>query len=248
MAVIDPADPSTPRIRGGGPRHRFAIATTEMTIGQYRAYDPDHWARDKDRNALPHSDPDLAAFAVSYHDAARYCNWLSRQEGLPSEQCCYLSGPVAGSMVLAPDYPCRQGYRLPTLQEWECAARAGTTTDRYFGQSLDHAADYAWFNRNGHNHAEPVGRKRPNDAGLFDALGNLLELCYNPDPPHDLRCACPAARGADCRWHRLVSIRGGSFYQAEGGLTVRAYSPTLDSLPPEEAWHYIGFRIARSEP
>jgi hypothetical protein len=250
MAVIDPADPSTPQIPGGGPFRRFAIATTETTIGQYRAYDPDYWTRDKERAALPHSDPDLAAFAVCYHDAAGYCNWLSRQEGLPPEQWCYVPGRVAGSLVLAPDSPCRLGYRLPTLQEWEYAARAGTTTDRYFGQSLGHAADYAWFNRNGHNHAEPVGRKRPNDAGLFDALGNVLELCDNLDPPHDPGCDCPAAHGADCRKHRLVSIRGGSFYQGQGGLTVAVYSKTLDrvSPEPENAWHYIGFRIARSEP
>src|SRR5262249_44402202 len=64
----------------------------------------------------------------------------------------------------------------------------------------------------------------------------------------DPRCDCRAARGADCRMHRLVSMRGGSFYQPEGGLTVTAYSPTLDLLSPEDAWRYIRFRIARSEP
>ena len=155
-------------------------------------------------------------------------------------------GP-SGSCHRVASRPFRRLWHL-ALQEWEWAARAGTTTDRYFGQSLGHAADYAWFHRNSDNHAEPVGRKRPNDYGLFDALGNLLEWCTNPDPPHDETCDCRAARGAHCRKVRLVSMRGGSFYQPEGGLTVTAYSPTLDRLSPEEAWHFIGFRIARSEP
>jgi hypothetical protein len=247
LAVIDPAD-ATPGAFTGGPRRRFAIATTETTIGQYRRYDPDHRRRAEGHHVSPPTDPDLPADAVSYDDAARFCNWLSQQNGLPPEQWCYVPGPAAGSMVLAPDAHCRRGYRLPTIQEWKWAARAGTTTDRYFGQSLGHAADYAWFNRNSDNHAEPAGRKRPNDYGLFDALGNLLEWCTNPDPPHDENCDCRAARGADCRKVRFVSMRGGSFYQPEGGLTVTAYSPTLDRRSPEEAWRYIGFRIARSEP
>ena len=133
----------------------------------------------------------------------------------------------------------------PRCVSGSIAARAGTTTDRYFGRSIRHAAAYAWYIRNTDNHAEPVGRKRPNDFGLFDVLGNLLEWCYNPDPPHDGRCDCPATIGADCRKVRLVSVRGGGYSQPEGGLTVAAYSPTLDRLYPDEAFRYIGFRVAR---
>ena len=93
-----------------------------------------------------------------------------------------------------------------------------------------------------------MGRKRPNDFGLFDTLGNLLEWCYNPDPPHDDLGQCPAVNGADCRKSRFVSVRGGSYSQAEGGLTVAAYSPTLDRLQPDETLRYIGFRVVRSVP
>jgi formylglycine-generating enzyme required for sulfatase activity len=247
MAVLGPVDATSSRSPGGASPPRFAIATTETTLGQYRMYDPDHAARARSHHQVPPTDPDRPADAVSYVDAARFCNWLSRREGLPPDQWCYLPGVAAGSMVMAPDYRSRPGYRLPSLREWEYAARAGTLTDRYFGQSLGRAAEFAWFNRNTDNRAEPVGLKRPNDFGLFDILGNLLEWCYNPDPPHE-DCRCGAPRGADCRKGPFVSMRGGSFHQPERGLTAGSYSPTLDRLSPEEAWRYIGFRIAKSVP
>ncbi len=230
------------------PAGRLALATTETTLAQYRRFDRGHRARAEQVHGPMPGDSDAPVGAVSYNDAARFCNWLSQEEGLPPEDWCYLPGQTAGSMVLAPNFLARRGYRLPSLREWEYAARAGTTSDRYFGRSLRHATAYAWSIHNTDNHAEAVGRKRPNDFGLFDVLGNLLEWCDNPDPPHDGRCDCPATIGAECRKVRLVSVRGGGYSQPEGGLTVAPYSPTLDRLYPEEAFRYIGFRVARLVP
>ena len=239
LAIVGPVE-STNR--------RLAMATTETTLGQFLRFDPGHRARAEPAHGSIPDDPDLPAGAVSFDEAARFCNWLSREDGLPTQDWCYLPGETPGTMLLAPDYLFRRGYRLPTLREWELAARAGTTADRYFGRLLRYAGSYSWYNRNTDNHAEPVGHKRPNDLGLFDALGNLLEWCQNPDPPHDLQCDCPAARGAECRKVRFVSVRGGSFSQPEGGLTVAGYSPSLDRLFPGEAFRYIGFRVVRMVP
>jgi hypothetical protein len=242
LAIVGPVEPSpasTPR--------RLAIATTETTIEQYGRFDPGHRAR-AERDHRTTIDPDAPVGAVSYDEAARFCNWLSESEGFPAEDWCYLPGGAAGHMVLAPDSPSRRGYRLPTLREWEMAARAGTATDRYFGRSVRHAGAYAWYSRNTDNHAEPVGRKRPNDFGLFDVLGNLDEWCYNPDPPHNDSCDCKARRGAECRKVRLVSIRGGSFYQPEGYLSVVGFNSTVDYLDPGDSLRFIGFRVARSVP
>jgi hypothetical protein len=243
LAIVGPVQPSP----DGTPR-RLAIATTETTSELYGRFDPGHRDRaERDHGATPRR-PGVPVGAVSFDEAARFCNWLSGRDGLPRSDWCYLPGDAPGTMVLAPDYRNRRGYRLPTLAEWEHAARAGTTADRYFGRSPRAAGAYAWYNRNSENHAEPVGRKRPNDLGLFDVLGNLSEWCHNPDPPHNEGCDCRAARGADCRKTRLVSVRGGSYFVAEGGLTVVGYSPTLDRVYPNEAFRYVGFRVVRSVP
>ena len=60
-------------------------------------------------------------------------------------------------------------YRLPTEAEWEYAARAGTTGDRY--GNLD---AIAWCGNSG-NRTQPVGQKAPNAFGLHDMIGNVWE-------------------------------------------------------------------------
>ena len=62
-------------------------------------------------------------------------------------------------------------YRLPTEAEWEYAARAGTTGDRY-AAILDLIA---WYSGNSGNRTHLVGQKAPNAFGLHDMLGNVWE-------------------------------------------------------------------------
>jgi formylglycine-generating enzyme required for sulfatase activity len=239
LAIVGPVE---------SPGRRLAIATTETTVGQFQRFDPGYRARvERDYGAMPR-DPEAAAGAVTYDEAARFCNWLSRQEGWPESEWCYVQDQATGHMALAPDYLTRRGYRLPTLREWEFAARAGTATDRYFGRTSRHMGPYAWYNRNSEGHAALVGRKRPNDLGLFDTLGNVDEWCYNPDPPHDNHCGCPADRGVDCRKGRLVSFRGGSYFHPEPCLVAVRYTAVLDFMDPGQEWNHIGFRVIRSVP
>ena len=69
----------------------------------------------------------------------------------------------------------RDWYGLPTEAEWEYAARAGTTGDWY--GPLD---EIAWYSGNREDSSHAVGQKRPNAWGLYDVLGNGMELTTSP--------------------------------------------------------------------
>lgn len=65
--------------------------------------------------------------------------------------------------------------RLPTEEEWEYTARAGTTTKYSWGDDVKEINDYAWYTGNASGNDPPVGAKRPNGWGLYDVHGYLWE-------------------------------------------------------------------------
>ena len=66
-------------------------------------------------------------------------------------------------------------YRLPGEMEWECAARAGTTTAYSFGNDASDLERFAWHDGNADYATHPVGTKEPNAWGLHDMHGNAAE-------------------------------------------------------------------------
>jgi len=133
-------------------------------------------------------------------------------------------------------------FRLPTEAEWEYACRAGHTGDYGFECGKEKLPDYAWFNRFNDEDSQStlgVGRKLPNDWGLYDMLGNVQEWVGDryDNYTHD-RWIDPT--GPESPTGGRVT-RGGCFNY--GDSTLR--STLRDFLPEHFKWPDVGFRVLR---
>jgi formylglycine-generating enzyme required for sulfatase activity len=169
----------------------FALGTKEVTVAEFRrflesnseikkTFDEGNRAAELLKDHSPEQDGPI--ILVDWYTAAEYCNWLSKEEGLPEAEWCYPKdvGKIRERMTMEKVDLNRKGYRLPTEAEWEYGCRAGAITSRYYGRSKALLNNYAWYLENPEeDRARPVGRLRPNDLGLFDMLGNVTEWCHS---------------------------------------------------------------------
>jgi sulfatase modifying factor 1 len=200
----------------------FRLARTPVTVEQYVAlmgsvdYRP--------------GGPNHPVVRVTWLEAARYCNALSRRMGL--DEVYVFNGDL---FTWKRDRE-RPGYRLPTEAEWEYACRAGTKGARY--GSLD---EVGWHSGNSGHRTHPVGRKKPNAWGLHDMLGGVYEWCfglYGPYPQSAVTDPLGRLEGAS------VNARGGSYlhdgqYARAASRAHQVFNTRVESL---------GFRLVLSEP
>jgi formylglycine-generating enzyme required for sulfatase activity len=141
---------------------------------------------------------------VSWDNAQAYIQWLSRKTG--------------------------KNYRLPSEEEWEIAARAGTATDYYWGNDVGRnnancdGCGSEWDNRK----TAPVGSFKPNAFGLYDMMGNVwqwTDTCWQGN------CAKRVFCGGSWN-HRPEDMRA----------TTRNWFDTTKRM------RYLGFRLAMTLP
>jgi len=111
-------------------------------------------------------------------------------------------------------------FRLPTEAEWEFAARGGKQSEGYKYAGGNEPLEVAWCWDNIERHTQPVGRKRPNELGLYDMSGNVFEWCSDWYGLYTNGCQTnPQGPDAPEEEGQHV-IRGGSWFSGIGYCRV----------------------------
>ena len=208
-ARIEASEPVMVRVPGGWfwmgceigrddekPLHRvwvdaFELAAYQVTNEEYACFlDAMSYPRPFCWNDPNFNHPKMPVVAISWHEAASYCEWLSRATS--------------------------QSYRLPSEAEWERAARGGAEGSLYpWGDTPPELLpDYVRRWKSG---PEPVGLYPPNSYGLYNLGDNVHEWCvdwydadyygYSPErnPQGPANAGRRASRGGSWRHQIKVS-------------------------------------------
>jgi len=180
---------------------------------------------------------------VTWFDAIKYCNYLSKQEDLSVAYDEKTGNLLDSSGNVTTDITKVLGYRLPTEAEWEYSTRGGKYSKgyKYSGSNDVNEVSTIWDSSNPKLYE--VGLKKPNELGLYDMTGSLLEMCtdtYSKYSEEDLTNPYIFERYSiqDC-----CVARGGAW-------NVEFISSTVSSrvaIGFEYTTSGIGFRIAKTK-
>jgi len=195
----------------------FWIGRYEVTQGEYLS------VMNTNPSPFP-GDLNRPVSSVSWPDATNYCWKLTQQE------------------LAAGRIPPGSHYRLPTEAEWECAARAGTSTRFSYGDDPGYTnlTSHAWYILNSGFMAHPVGQKLPNPWGLSDMEGNVVEWCQDWAGflPGGIQTD-PTGPASSTSGRKVV--RGGAFDNFE--QSSRSAARSLFNAGPLDTDTDLGFRV-----
>ncbi len=200
------------KLRSGG----FWAGEFEITNEQYALFDPQHDSKIERSDFLHFSDEDRGwrvngpkqpVCRVTWQQAVEFCRWLSKKTG--------------------------EHFRLPTEAEWEYAARGGSQSPLWFGdtgkdfRSFSNLADYMLLNppgagkyvpawrpavaavNDGYRVSAPGGSYEANQFGLYDMAGNVAEWTLSTYRAYPYNTADGRD---DVATAGRKTVRGGSWY------------------------------------
>lgn len=207
------------------PDNSFCITKTEITQKFYEAVTGTNPSTTKGDN--------YPVETVSYYDAVVFCNKLSILLG---KKPCYTvdssSNPddwdyvphagksIEGNIVLDMS---ADGFRLPTMEEWDIAFQGG---GKHIYSGSDDLDSVAWTDCNSGGVLHEVAQLLPNGYGIYDMSGNVFEWVWNE------------------REDKSRYYRGGSYFDA-----ARAGKSTNKELNYASGqFKTVGFRITWNRP
>ena len=225
----------------------FYMGLREVAYREYLVFDP---------RPIPRGlSPGHPVTNLTWADAARFCNWLSGQEGIEPVYEFDAAGELQRVATGSP------GYRLPTEAEWEAVTGYDFSRNRtvgsfpwgreasiprafgnFAGREIDGQGrgNFLFEHVDNHTAAAPVASYPANFNGLYDLAGNVAEWVtdyHAPLPrPAEGRLVDPLGppRGID------HLVKGSSF--RTGKLTMLAVGHRTFVAGKSDS---VGFRIAR---
>ncbi len=197
---------------------QFLIDRTEVTNTEYAEFvadtkhaGPSHWPGTK----APFGQELWPVVNVSFDDANAFAAWRSKRDGV--------------------------GYRLPTEQEWEYAARNGERGDLYpWGPDWKNNLAVLKEATPAPVGSRPEGKNR---WGVFDLIGNVWEWTSSKVSAYPGNPIVVPSSTQD--W---VTIRGGCYVSDPGKSDAPVSSCMREFVPPSTRTTLLGFRLVRSGP
>ena len=195
----------------------FRLGKHEVTFDQWDACVADGGCNGYRPNDAGWGRGDRPVIYVSWDDVHSFIDWLNSK--------------TAGK------------YRLPSEAEWEYAARAGTTTDYSWGDSIGtgQAACDGCGSPFDAQRTAPVGSFSPNNFGLHemhDNVGEWVEDCWHENYQGAPDDGSAWTTGGNCNYR---VVRGGSWLDVPSGL--RASNRFRDRNSIQDST--LGFRLAQ---
>ncbi len=215
----------------------FVEATDYQTEAEWKggcSYWDEDWKADPERSwrnpGFPQS-KNNPVVCLDWNDVNAYTKWLTKQTG--------------------------KKYRLPSEAEWEFAARAGSKGSTYWGSDTDRKCEYENLNdyndkenkpfyacTDGYTYTSPTGSLNSNTYGLYDTLGNVLELvadCFSETYKKASNDGSASTSG-NCN---VKVIRGGAWALPRG---VSEETPAVTNRigwPQDFRTYLVGVRLLR---